>query len=186
MTLQVGKLDQELGRVFSSPGSVASTTIAEQRWATAYHAYCLDAEDVSSDPPINLASLKFRSLLNFRGSFTAAQFAAQLEAAFVAYWTGTLFSILVPPLVTSACPSIGGTGLWSVEVTSVVVPVVPQAMYTAVFPILNTPSISWQAKSTQLAHAMHRVTTSAVTVLISGLDTTLPTPLPITNTCTVF
>jgi hypothetical protein len=42
------------------------------------------------------------------------------------------------------------------------------------------------AKATALANAFHTATTSAVMVLITGLDTSVPTPLPITNTCTIF
>lgn len=193
MALNLDRLRSGLEQIFVNPRGVSSSEDAQRRWAAAYHAYCTDVEDLSGDSATNLAQSKFEGALHFRQSRTAAQFAGQIDSAFAAYWTGTSFGITTPIAGPGVpCPNISpnpsSTLLFSFELTSVVLAVAPGAMRSALLPILLTRGQSYQVQASRIATAMHTVTKSAVTVLISGTDTTLPAsggPSPITNTCTV-
>jgi len=189
MSLDAGKLYREFISWFTVPGDISTHPQAEARLARVYHVYAQDAEDVSGEKPNNLVSSKFRTPLSFQRSKTAQQFARRIEAAFVAYWTGVTFPILVVPPPVPPCPSVGGTTIFASETTSLVLSVTPGVMYSAILPIVSTWRGTAQLKARQLAEAMDGATKSAVTVLITGLDTTpggSGGPLPITNTCTVF
>jgi hypothetical protein len=118
VSLDVNKLYNEFLRWFRSGGRVNSYEQAQRKLAQVYHAYAQDAEDVSGENPDNLDISKFERALRFRGSRNARQFAQQVDDAFVAYWTGTTFPILVVPPASPPCPNVGGTGEFSAELSS--------------------------------------------------------------------
>jgi len=186
VSLDVNKLYNGFVTWFETPQSVITYAQAEAKMASVYHVYAQDAEDVSGERLENASERPFRDQLAFQRSQTARQFADQLDAAFVAYWQDLTFPTLVVPPADPPCPNVGGTGEFSVETAAVVSEVSPRAMYDAVLPVLTTSDEPARLKARKLADAMDRVTKSAVTVLITGEDTTTPTPVAITNTCTVF
>jgi hypothetical protein len=188
MTLQRSKLQASLVRFFTRPGLIYNGSQAERFWTNAYHAYASDAEDVSGESPNNLMPSKFSAPLNFFASRTATIWAQQMEAAFVAYWTGTAFDVGVIPPPVPPCPNVGGTTIFATEATSVVTLVTPGVMFSSILPaaLRYDPGVTAQQKAAEFAAAMDVATRSAVFVLITGLDTTtvpMGGPLPITNTC---
>ena len=188
MSLDSGKLYREFLRWFRALRG-SGYRDAEARLAQIYHAYALDAEDVSGEHPNNLDQAKFERPLSFRTSRSRQQFAQQIETAFVAYWTGTIFPVLVVPPPTPPCPNVGGTEVFASETTSGVTAVTTRAMYSAIVAILANTDATAEESARRLADEMDRVTKSAVTVTITGEDTTpggSGGPLYITNTCTVF
>jgi len=188
MTLRVYKLRQALVRWFGDSEELISAAQAESRWATIYHDYAREGEDVSGEPAINLSKSKFSRPLNLKQSQTAQQFCRQLDQAFVSYWTGVTFATAVVPSPPLACPNIGGTGVFSVEISSVVTVVAKGVLYGALIPIVSSLGGAASTKAAQFAEAFDSATKTAVTVLITGQDTTPPPagPLAITNVCTVF
>jgi len=185
VSLDVNKLYHEFLRWFRT-GDIRSFEQAERRLSQVYHAYASDAEDVSGDPVNNLDVRKFEGPLRFRGSKTARQLAQQIDDAFVAYWTGVTFDTDIIPIDFPPCPNVGGSEAFSGELSSEVTDVTRRAMYSAVLPIFTKTSNTAEQAARKLADEMDRVTTSAVTVLITGLDTSTPTQVTVTNTCTVF
>jgi hypothetical protein len=177
-----------LTQLFSNPIRARSAEDAETLWAQAYHEYAKSAEDVSTDIQQNLDVAKFREKLRFRDSRSAMQFAGQLDAAFVAYWTGAIFGIGTLPPGTPPCPNVGGSGTFSSEVASVVIAVTSGKLLRALLPVLTSGFGSAQAQASRFSTVLDFVTKTAVTVRIQGWDTTPPMggPLPIANTCTVF
>jgi hypothetical protein len=157
--------------------------------ANAYQAYAATAWDASNDlvATVNIAGFKAALAALVPGS-TIAQAAQAFDNAFVAYWTGAVFAIGIVPTPASPCPSVGGTTLWSIEISSVVSVVTPNILKNLLLAEFAVLSADANAKATAIANAFHSATTTAVTVLITGLDTTPPPagPLPITNTCTIF
>ena len=186
MSLNRNKLYLEFLRWFKSGASITTYEQAEKRLARVYHAYARAAEDVSGESPDNLDVLKFEGRLRFVGSRTARQFAQQVDDAFVAYWTGTTFPILVLPPASPPCPNVGGTGEFSVEFSSEVTDVVAGQMREAILPIITRSKNTADQAARRLADAMDQVTRSAVTVTIEGEDTGSPSPSPIYNECGVF
>jgi hypothetical protein len=188
MALDRSKLSGRLRTLFTSPDGIANAQDAESRWTAAYDSYALDAEDVSGDMVTTTNRPGFLSALDF-GSWSSVQQAAQrFDDAFVAYWTGGVFAvgslIAVPP---GECPNVGGNGTWASETTSVVTAVVAGVLKGLLLPILRANSGTPESKAREMARAFHEATTTAVTVLITGLDTTPGPggPLAITNTCTI-
>jgi len=177
---------------FGTPDSISSAAVGEVRWADAYHLYASDAEDISGDGVVSANRRKFLEILDFGGKKTAAETAQNFDRAFIAYWTGAVFGvgslIVTPPI---QCPDVnpGGSGVWASETTSVVVAVTQNILARLLRPIFERSNESDTAysKAQEIAQAFHEATTTAVFVLITGLDTTPgPTgPLPITNTCTI-
>lgn len=193
MTLRVGTLRSELLSIFQvSPDSPSSSADAERQWAAAYDKYASAATDASGDRVIRKNRSGFHSQLRFRAKTgTAATMAQNCDRAFVAYWTGAVFAVGKVPSPSAPCPSVGGNTIFGTEISSAVAAVAPGVLRSLLFPIFsqsvpgNTPS----ERAGAIANAFHKATTSAVTVLITGLDTTPPGsggPLPITNTCTIF
>lgn len=174
---------------------------AAENWAAAYATYAADAEDASGDALASASESGFADAIEsglagdpeadppVPGSSTPAQAAAAFGAAFLAFWTGATFAVgtLLDPL-TEPCPSVGGTGIWATEATSAVLAAVPAGLITLLTAEFAVNSDDPDTKADALATAFHTATTTAVTVLISGLDSTPPpaSPIPITNTCTVF
>lgn len=173
------------------------TDQAAANWAAAYDLYASQATDVSGDPVLT----KFPNLFELKlagdpgpppepglpDSDEAAEAADIFDRAFVAYWTGAIFVVGVPPPPTGIpCPNVGGTGIFSVETTSVV-STVTSGMLKALLEIeFASKTGAGSDKAVALANIFDAVTKAAVLVLITGLDTTVPTPVPITNTCTIF
>jgi len=191
MALDRSKLSRALRSIFSNPAGVSGAPQAEAMWTNAYDSYGLDAEDVSGDRVTTVNMGGFLSALDFGSSGGTSRKAAQdFDRAFVAYWTGGVFAvgslITVPP---GACPNVGGNGIWGSETTSVVVAVAAGVLAGLLEPIFSATREGDTAasKADQIAGAFHDATTTAVSVLITGLDTTPgPTgPLAITNTCTI-
>ena len=186
MALNQAKLAGAILDIFANKGGVSSVELFEERWASAYDSYARDARDISSEGPLTVNSIGFRRALNFRASSHASIISAQFEQAFQTYWTGALFQFGVPPPpVPPGCPNIGGNTIFGVELSSLVTLVTPGVMFGQIYPEFLTASRSdtIEARASAIAAAMHRATTTAVLVLITGVDTTVPTPLPITNIC---
>ena len=194
--LNEGKLRASLLRFFTNPAGLISIPQAEERWATAYDDYARDAEDLSGDPVLLSNRPGFRAPLRFRGIRNSVQFAQQIEAGFLAYWAGATFALgnLVPGTGTVDCPTIGPVGsnfIFASEISSLVILVAPGVMFSGILPHVSVTyrGVTAEQQSRRIAAAMHAATTSAVTVLISGIDTVIPGlggPFPVTNTCNIF
>jgi hypothetical protein len=188
--LSRSKLSGDLARIFGSPDRISGRSSAESLWTNAYHSYASDAEDISGDGVLTVNKTAFLSILDFGREKTPSEAAHNFDQAFVAYWTGAIFSvgilIVTPPL---ECPNAGGNGVWSSETTSVVDSVAPNVLAPLLVPIFSglNEGDTAVSKASQFARAFHTATTTAVSVLITGLDTTPgPTgPLSISNTCTI-
>ena len=76
--------------------------------------------------------------------------------------------------------------VWASETTSVVSVVNSNPLEIALAAEFRNISTDGAAKAEAFATIFHKATTEDVTVLITGVDTTSPPPLPITNTCTIF
>lgn len=188
MALNQAKLAASLLDIFSSKGASGSAEAFEEQWSDAYDAYARDARDVSGDALLTASPMGFRRSLNFRACSQPQHIASQFEMAFQAYWTGAIFQVGIPPSpIPIGCPNVGGNTVFGVELTSVVILVTPQVVFGQMYPEFSVADRddSIAARATRIATAMHAATTTAILVLISGLDTTVPTPLPITNTCRI-
>lgn len=188
--LSQASLAASLLDIFASKDSIRTAQEYEERWASAYDAYARQAQDVSGELPITVNGTGFRRALNFEASGSAAALAAQFEAAFQVYWTGAIFSFgIPPPPVPPGCPNVGGTSIFSTELSSLVIEVVPSVMQAQLVTQFSVASReeSIESRAQAIASAIHMATTTAVFVLITGLDTTSPPtgPLPVTNTCRV-
>jgi len=196
MSLSVTKLRDEFLPMFDpgAGGFYWSSTRSEalDRIRDAYDTYASDAEDYSGDSVASKSPSGFRSALNaMLSTWTAADAAAAMAAAFVAYWTGGSFAVgsLISGTGSPPCANQGsGTKIFAVENTSAVIAAVGTSLQAALLSEFNNLSTDGAAKALAIAQCFHNATTADVTVLISGLDTTPPPtgPLPVTNTCTVF
>lgn len=165
---------------------------AASNFASAYDVYASQATDASGESVLTVNKPGFSSALTAKlnspeGSADLASGA--FDDAFVAYWTGATFVVGIPPPPVPTppiCPNVGGTGIFSIEASSVVSAVGVGTLKSLLFPIFTTFTEDGSARADDIAEALHTATTTAVTVLITGVDTTAPTPVPITNTCTVF
>lgn len=200
MTLVVSTLESELLKLFDAnnvnfSGYPSTAAAACSNWGNAYDIYAKAATDVSTDPVAIANKALFVSTLQAQmpadpttGTPVAA--ANAFDAAFVAYWTAATFAIGVPPTPAAVCPSIGGNTIFAVEATSIVSVVTPAVLANLLLPIFSDVATTGtaQTKAQQIAAAFHTATTTAVMVLITGIDTTPPPagPLPITNLCTIF
>lgn len=196
--LDEGKLRASLLQFFRDPRGIRTIQQAEERWTRAYDEYARDAEDVSGDSVISINRAGFRGALNFRIIRHTTQMAAQLEAGFLSYWTGGAFAVgnlvsgvgVAPCLNVPVPPAPTSTLIFASEVSSVVFAIAPQVMFSGVLPHLqrNFSGVTAEDQARRIASAMHQATISAVTVLITGIDTALPAvggPFPLTNTCTI-
>ena len=201
MTLSQSVLESELA-VLMDPDDVgfvgfpASAAIAAGNFATAYDRYvnntsgfgASQAADTSGDAVVSTNKAGFESALGFAQPGTAAGTAAEFGAALVAFWSGAAFGIGSIGCLADgdcACANVGGTGLFSVKASSVVTAIDSASLISALTAELGAASLDGAAKAAAIAADLHAATVSDVTVLITGLDTTAPTPLPITNTCQV-
>jgi len=190
MGLSKQKLTSGFLSLFGNSDGISGLPDVHTKWTNAYHSYAMDAEDVSGDRVVTTNRTGFLSSLSLGSGNSIFQAALNFDRAFVAYWTGGIFAvgalIVVPP---AGCPNVGGSGVWSSEITSVVTVVSAGVLAGLLVPVFSSISDgdTARSKARQMATAFHQATISAVTVLITGLDTTPgPTgPLPITNTCTI-
>lgn len=198
MTLVAATLETELLKLFDSQnpafsGYPATKDLACDNWGNAYDLYASAATDVSTDIVAIKNKALFISTLKAQipsdpTTGTAAAAANAFDAAFVAYWTGASFVVGVPPTPAAVCPSVGGNTIFGVEATSLVSVVTPSVLANLLLPIFSDVATTGtaQTKAQQIAAAFHTATTTAVTVVITGTDTTVPVPLAVTNTCTIF
>lgn len=187
MALDKSVLKEELLKLLDEghaefAGFPSSASDAAQNWADAYDTYAADAEDVSGDAVASANAAGFKSALVFAdGTPTPVASSLEYDAAFVAYWTGATFAVGTPP-----SSGTGGNGTFGVELSSAVVSVIPAVLGGLMATILAAIDSDQDpdVKAGKFADAFHDATTSAVLVLISGLDTTPPPgggPLPIVN-----
>lgn len=169
-------------------GWPATPAAAITNFATAYNNYATQATDISGD------NLVTANLAGFQAAITAsipppnpggtlANYATAMGTAFTAFWTGAIFAIgKIPP------SGIGGTGIFASEITSLVTVVNSAGLQAAILAQLNQQFDNADDAADALADVWHTATTTGVTVLITGLDTTPPPggPLPILNTNFVY
>ena len=195
MALSQPTLKQELLKIFDKDnpafvGFPATVIDAATNFGNAYNTYALTAQDASGDILATANLPLFTSTLAaalppdpVAGTPTIA--AQAFAAAFTAYWTGAIFAIGIPPPF-----GIGGLGIFSVELSSLVTIVLSPLLATPLELIFTVPPTAAQtadAQADSIATAFHTATTTGVTVVITGLDTTPPPPvgvgpLPIINT----
>ncbi len=160
-------------------GFPANDAAAAANWAGVYDAYATAAADVSGDIVATKNPASLESALTLSAGTSAATAAAAFGTGFVGYWTGGTFAIgALPP------SGIGGTTVFSVEATSVVLSVSGSGLETAMLAIFGELDDDVDTVAGNLADAFHDATTGDVTVRIDGLDTTPPGsggPLPIYN-----
>jgi hypothetical protein len=184
MALVAATLTQALAAI----APTADPTAAAQAWSAAYAGYAAAATDVSLDPvaAVNRAGFtaKLTSLFTTTGNVSPATAAQAFGDAFVAYWTGATFATLIPP--APGTPGIvGGDLIFSKEVSSVVTVASSTTLVTALQALFAAPTGDTATRDDAVAQAFHAAT-QAVVVLITGIDTTVPTPLPITCTNTIL
>lgn len=193
MTLSKAVLKAELLKIMDSEnpnfvGWPTTSVDAINNFANAYHTYASQATDISGD------SIVIVNLPGFVASITSsippanpggtlANYASVMATAFTTYWTGGMFAIgMLPPF------GIGGTGIFSTEITSLVTVINPAILSTGILAQLNQQFDSADDAADAVADVWHTATTTGITVLITGLDTTPPPtgPLPIINTDLVY
>jgi hypothetical protein len=192
MALNINKLKSELLKLLdkNNPNFVGFPTNATDfanNWANAYDTYAKDAQDASGDVVLTVhkSAMAARLLTLNVPAGVIATAASTFDQALADYWNAAIFSVGIPPTPAAACPSAGGTGLWSAEASSVVSAVTAGVLQASMLSLLAIPSDDVNVKATALATALHAATTQAVKVTITGTDTTVPPagPLTITNTC---
>lgn len=201
MTLSKSKLESEFSKVMdeNDPNFVGwpSTILAGiNNFATAYENYAKDAVDRSEDVLLTYNKAGFIGALtglNINSTYVDA--ANAMEAAIKAFWTGATFAIVkliltppapIPPGPPPDCISLGiGTRIYATEITSIVTVVDDgNILYATLLPELQKVEASDMTnKISRLADIWHNVTTSEIKCLISGTDTTVPTPQAVTNLC---
>ena len=173
----------------------SSIDAAREAWTNIYDTYALFAEDMSGDSLTASSRSGFKDELILEASLdefvpvaspAADLIAEEFAKAFVAYWEDAAFAILTTPDPDADCVSDGGNLVWASETTSVVSVVNSNPLEIALAAEFRNISTDGAAKAEAFATIFHKATTEDVTVLITGVDTTSPTPLPITNTCTIF
>jgi hypothetical protein len=192
--LDVNKLKTELDKVFLESNSLfvgwpSNISQAAHNIAEAYKTYAIDAFDVSLDTLVSYNQPGFEnSLLTLNNNSTYLDAATAFDLAFTTFWTGAIFSIGLLTVGTPACINIGGTGIFATEISSTVISIIPDILKNLLLPEFSAVDKNDMIdKTLKIAQCFHTATTSAVVVLITGLDTTPGPggPLPITNTCTI-
>jgi hypothetical protein len=189
MSLSRARLERALLRIFTRPNVVNTVEHARRLWWETYDIYARDAQDVSGDSVLTVNSYRFLKKLRFDSLNNYLQAADEFDAAFRAYWQGATFNVgQLIVTAPSACPNIGGNGIWATETASVVSQVRRRALTGRLVPIFQRQSqvADSQRAAAEIAAALHDSTTKDVLVTITGFDTSTPTPIAISNTCTVF
>ena len=171
---------------------------AAQRWTDAYATiYAGDAEDYSGDAVATKNDAGCLAILaaNMPSNWTATQAATMWQNAFEALWTGGIFGVGSFGAPGGECPNVGGTMIFSVEISSLVTVVSGATLKIALIPEFNDLSYGdleqyGYNKANDLADIFHAhiILLSSLTTLITGLDTTPPPvgPLPCANTCHIY
>lgn len=184
MSLAIAQLTRALSNLgdpqsadYSGAGTLAE---APQRLAEAYDSYAQSAVDAGQNKlvagRVSLMEAVLASVFSVPEQTPLA--AAQgIAASHVAYWLGAQFAIGLPP----AAAGIGGTGIFSQVISSVVVSA-PMADLTAgLARLFAAPSTQAQLRAFDVATVWHAATV-AVGISMVGIDTTPPPagPLPVT------
>jgi len=156
---------------------------AGDAFADAYDAYATDAVDESGDPVVTVNKAGFAGILKAGlGPNLPASAAAQIfDDAFVAFWTGGIFAIGTPPQGIPPCPNNPSTPMVT-EVSSLVSTITTgmlKGLLETEFAILTD---NGAAKAAALAGWFHAATTTAIFVLITGVD---GVGSGVTNLCTI-
>lgn len=177
LTTSLAKLLDPTNGAFA--GFPANAATVASNWSTAYNQYARLGVDAGGNPLAAPGAQKaaFASAFTLPNGTTAAAAASIIAQAFVAYWTAAAFTPATPP-----SSGTGGTGVFSAIVSSVVAAVVPTTLIANLSTELTSVSTSGAVKASNIAGILHSATTANVTVLITGIDTTVPTPVPILNT----
>lgn len=160
------------------PGA-GSLSQAPQRLAEAYDAYARDAVDPGGNPLVSGNVVMMEAVLAsvFSVGDQSVLAAAQgIGAAHTAYWLGTTFA----PGASPAAVGVGGTGIFSQVVSSVVVAAPAADLVADLVRLFSAPSTQAQLRADEVAQAWHAVT-QQVSVTMVGVDTTPPPagPLPV-------
>lgn len=183
MPLQSALLAQQIARLgnASDPSYPGAGTLlqAPGRLASAYDVYAKNAVDAGGNPLVagSVAAMQAALALVFAVPAQSAAAAAQgIGLAHTAYWMGAAFATGAPP----TRPGVGGTGIFSVSLSSVVVAAPAAALVVALTQMFARPSSDAQARAQEIAQAWH-ATSLAVMFTTTGLDTTPPPagPLPV-------
>lgn len=180
----VNMLDPDGGGFLGFPATV---NIAVDNFADAYDTYAVQAQDIAGNTLVsgNKAGFTLALLTGLAGSITADAAAQAFDDAFVAYWTGAVFTVLPGLLPPSG---VGGNGIFGLVLTSAVTLVTTGNLKAQLLPEFNILSTDGVTKAASLATIFHAAAASSIIVTISGSDTTAPPagPLPIINTNTVY
>ena len=181
MALDETYLKQELSKLIDGNcvdflGYPSSVLDAIVNWTNMYDAYASKAQDQSGDVLLHANKEGFQSALGTLASSVSADAAARaFDNAFLAYWSGATFAVGISP-----SGGIGGTGVFSVESTSIAV-AKSDVLYNELFAVFSAVYEDAQTAINTLANAFHKSTLTGVSIVITGLDTS-PTPVTITNT----
>lgn len=194
MALNQALLESEILKIVraDSASYPRSQVEAAAAWANAYDLYARAAQDASRDVLATANRPGFQSALRFNSiSGNPALAATEFGNAFVAYWTGAVFAIGIPPLSPVPCPFIPPTvTTWVTELSSVVSTVTPTTLISALTVEFSTyEDRNPESKARAIAGHFHAATISNVLVLISGLGSPPPPPpgppAPVTQLCTI-
>lgn len=171
----------------------ATRAAAIAAWRDAYDTYAAVAKDRSDDAVTSKSPSGFAGALSsgWSNAWTLGEAADAFVAACDAYWTGGVFAVgsMVPGTGSGSCQNVGGgTRIFALEQTSVVTVAVFTPRRPDFIDVFSDLTANGEQKAAEIADVFHYGTTTDVTVLITGLDTTPPPvgPLPVTNTCKVF
>lgn len=181
--------------------NIADAAQAAAAWTQAYAQYAASATDVSTDPLLTSGEAKFgavlTSLFTQDASWVGAHASQQgrnvspddaakaFGDAFQGFWLGATFATIIPPAPGST-GTVGGNMAFAKETSSLVVAVNPANLVRNLAALFAQPTNEPVGRRTQIALSLHSATVNDVSVLITGIDTTVPVPLPITNTNTVY
>jgi hypothetical protein len=172
-------------------GWPATVADAATNWGNAYNTYAMAAQDVSGDilATPNLAGFTGTLTGQLATSVDAVSSSLAFDTAFVAFWTGAIFAVGIPPTPVpilptgAACPNVGGTLTFVTETTSIVSLVAITVLSSLLQPVFSVQYPDAASAADAISAAFHTATISAVTVLITGVD---PLGAPVTNLCTIY
>lgn len=162
-------LYDEILKIFTVPVPTPSMRNFAIQLSSAYKKYAKDITTYGANKLTVLGANTMRSILNqLDAPGNTAPFVAQIiENSIIAFWGASAFNLLPPP------------PLFSSQHTIVIKPMSPGIIFSGIQAgILAGGSASIQA--TAWATAMHTATKTVTTTHI-GFDTTLPVPLPKTE-----
>lgn len=152
-------------------GAEDYTTIQDsmEEFCNAYEDYAMNAEDITTDPPLVVFKSAMLAILNTLETTGTAEIAAQkFEDATIAFWEGASFDLSVPP---SGCSS---------EVSALVTTnIVPGALKAALLSIFTNfdDNTTYESSADSLATAFHNATTTIIVTCIGVNSSPPPTNL---------